>query len=101
MKPLLLASDYAPGQRGSGVIVTRLFEWGGENLQGRDGGKCALNCPFIESFPPPVLLGGSVWAVIGWVTHFPWCGWYLLGVCFGPLLVVSRWSYPSGQSMKG
>ena len=41
---------YSPGQRGDwGLIMYLLSGWG--EFQGRDGGKCARNCPFIESFP--------------------------------------------------
>ena len=48
-KPHPFASDYTPGQRrgwGSYILLS-----GGGDFQGRDRGRSALNCPFIESLP--------------------------------------------------
>ena len=76
-------------------VVTRLLSGGG-GFQGRDRGRRALYCPLSGPFHSR-LVGRTPRA--GY--HFPGRGWCLWWVCFGPLLVISRWSYPLGRSTKG
>ena len=48
-KPHPFASDYTPGQRrgwGSYILLS-----GGGDFQGRDRGRCALNCPLLSPSP--------------------------------------------------
>ena len=48
-KPHPFASDYTPGQRCGWGSYTLLR--GGGDFQGRDRGRCALNCPLLSPSP--------------------------------------------------
>ena len=91
---------YSPGQRGDWGLIMYLFEWVGR-VAGERWREVRAELSFYWVLSLLVWLCGSVGAGMGWVTRFPWCGWCLRRVCFGPFLVISRWSYPLGQSTKG